>query len=558
MFTVNDLLDLDVMKSAILIAGKNGLDNEIKFANIMETPEVSKFMKGGEFLISAGFAFQEDEESCRRMINDFADKKISAFGINVGRYLQTIPLAMIEECNSRNLPLIILPKNTPYMDIMIPVWNRTINQRLESSTEQKDFYNALLDVILSEKGFVGISNTLSLLIDNPVFLTDGNYNLLSGSMTSADLQKQYGIKIRDVINRIKNMWNKSGLLYSNKIQRLEYVSSANNKISAVTMPIMVNNILNGNLFILELNQNIEESDFVALKDAAKIIALEIMKQKAGADIQNRVQSELLEDLLSGYYHDVNVFYRHVQRMNETISINERPIFQTGKPMAMAFISLIDIEELNKQHPIKTPYDNKAKIRNVINEYAAAYHNGVLISSRSDCIICLFALKSGGAAEDFGNLYDFIKRKAGDKYCYAIGISNVFSDIREVKDAYECAKIAAHSANPNQKLQVIFYNKMGVYLLLNEIKKLPAAKAFTSLYLQPLLDYDSETGGELIKTLDTFFANNCNMRKTAECLYVHKNSVIYRLNKIEQMTGLDLNNSSDKFNLQLGLYLSKIK
>ncbi len=160
MFTVKDLLDLDVMKSAILIAGKNGLDNEIKFANIMETPEVSKFMKGGEFLISAGFAFQEDEESCRRMISDFANKKISAFGINVGRYLQTIPLAMIEECNNRNLPLIILPKNTPYMDIMIPVWNRTINQRLESSTEQKDFYNALLDVILSEKA-LSASATLS-------------------------------------------------------------------------------------------------------------------------------------------------------------------------------------------------------------------------------------------------------------------------------------------------------------------------------------------------------------------------------------------------------------
>lgn len=558
MFTVKDLLEFDVMKSAILIAGEKGINNEIKFANIMETPEVAKFMKGGEFLISAGFALQEDEESCRRMITDFADKKISAFGINVGRYLQTIPVAMIEECNKRNLPLIILPKNTPYMDIMVPVWNRTINQRLESSTEQKDFYNALLDVILSEKGFVGISNTLSLLIGNPVFLTDSSYNLLSGSITSADLQKQYGIKIRDVINRIKNMWNKQDLLHFEKLQRLEYDSSAAGKVSIVTMPIMVNNVMNGNLFILELNHNLEEADFVALQDAAKIIALEILKQKAGFDMQNRVQSELLEDLLSGYYHDENVFYRHVQRMNETVSIDDKPIFKAGMPMVMAFIKLIDIDELNGGKQIKLPYDNKTKIRNVINEYAAAYHNGVLISSRSDCMICLFALKSDGTLNNFQNLQDFMKRKYGDKYCCSVGISNLFTEISEAKKAYECAKIAAHSAGPAPKLQVIFYNKMGVYLLLNEIKNVPEAKAFSALYLQPLLDYDTENNGELIKTLDAFFADNCNLRKTAESLYVHKNSVVYRLNKIEQMTGLDLNNSTDKFNLQLALYLSKIQ
>ena len=557
MFTVKDLLELDVMKSAILIAGERGINNEIKFANIMETPEVAKFMKGGEFLISAGFAFQEDEVSCRKMINDFADKKISVFGINIGRYLQTIPAAMIEECNKRGLPLVILPKNTPYRDIMVPVWNRTVSRRMEISSEQKDFYNALLDVILSEKGFVGITNTLSLLIGNPVFLTDGNYNLLSGSMTSDELQKQYGIRIRDVINRIKNMWHKKGLQNLLNPQRLDYDSSGLGKISVATMPIMVNNVLNGNLFILELNENIESDDFVALKDSAKIIAMEILKQKVGLDMQNRIQSELLEDLLSGYC-DEKAFYRHVQRMNETIKPDDKPVFKTVKPMVVAFINLINFEKDIEASSIKQPYDIKTKLRNIMNEYGVNYHNGVLISSRSDCIICLFALKQNGGLDDFSDLQDYISRKNIDKCCCSVGLSNVFTEISKVKDAYDCAKIAAFSADPNKKLQVVFYNKMGVYLLLNEIKNLPEADAFCHLYLNPLLEYDSENSGELIKTLEAFFAENCNLRKTADVLYMHKNSVSYRLNKIQQLTGLDINNSDDKFNLQLSLYLLRIK
>ncbi|MGI5825182.1 MAG: PucR family transcriptional regulator [Bacillota bacterium] len=556
MFTVKDLLELDVMKSAVLIAGEKGINNEVSFATIMETPDVASFMKGGEFMISAGFAFNGDGVDCRKVIDDFANKNISALGINVGRYLDTIPVDIIDECNNCNLPLIILPKNMPYMDIMLPVWDRTINLRMTDTIKQKNFYNDLLDVVLSEKGFVGISNTLSVLIDNPVFLTDGIYNILSGSMTSHDLLKEYGIKLRDVVNRIKNTWNRRNLQNEVNFQRLDYAVGGEEKISVVTMPVLVNSVASGNLFILELNHNVSEKDLTALKDAVKIIGIEMLKQKAGLDIQNRVQSELLEDLLSGYYHDESVFYRHVERMNVTVSTDGKPIFTVGTPMAMAFINLVKIENIAKTDNIKFPYDIKSKIRNVINEYCSNHLAGVLLSSRSDCVICLFSLKEGGTIHDFDNLQDFMKRKVSGKYCYAVGISDIFYEIKDIKNAYECAKIAANSRTPGSTLQVIYYNQMGVYLLLNEIKNLPAAKAFKKLYLQPLLDYDNKDG-ELIKTLEAYFANNGNLRKTSDALYVHKNSVIYRLNKVQQLTGLDLNNSEDKFNLQLGLYLLRV-
>lgn len=62
---------------------------------------------------------------------------------------------------------------------------------------------------------------------------------------------------------------------------------------------------------------------------------------------------------------------------------------------------------------------------------------------------------------------------------------------------------------------------------------------------------------MVATLDAFFANGQNLRRTAESLYVHKNSVIYRLHKIEDIIGSELSDPTTSFNLQLCLQLRNI-
>lgn len=75
-------------------------------------------------------------------------------------------------------------------------------------------------------------------------------------------------------------------------------------------------------------------------------------------------------------------------------------------------------------------------------------------------------------------------------------------------------------------------------------------------LGPLEEYDRRYRGDLVKTLGVFFRSNANASEAAERLYLHRNSLNYRLERIQQVTGLDLRNPDARLALQLGLLASE--
>ncbi|WP_165874327.1 PucR family transcriptional regulator [Rubrobacter taiwanensis] len=91
----------------------------------------------------------------------------------------------------------------------------------------------------------------------------------------------------------------------------------------------------------------------------------------------------------------------------------------------------------------------------------------------------------------------------------------------------------------------------VELLLERLIHSPDLRPFRAL-VEPLERYDRERGGDLVRTLRTFFLANGNSSETAERLFLHRNSLLYRLRRIEELAGLDLGNPRDRLALQLGL------
>ena len=69
-----------------------------------------------------------------------------------------------------------------------------------------------------------------------------------------------------------------------------------------------------------------------------------------------------------------------------------------------------------------------------------------------------------------------------------------------------------------------------------------------------MQYDTARGELLLETLELYFSNDCNYEKTAAALDVHRNTVVYRIKKIEELTGQRLANRTQSFHLQLSLVL----
>ena len=88
-------------------------------------------------------------------------------------------------------------------------------------------------------------------------------------------------------------------------------------------------------------------------------------------------------------------------------------------------------------------------------------------------------------------------------------------------------------------------------MLKDLAASPELEPFRELLL-PLVNYDRERGSGLVRTLSVYFETGSNASETADRLFLHRNSLLYRLERIQTLTGLDLKDRDSGLILQLGL------
>ena len=88
-------------------------------------------------------------------------------------------------------------------------------------------------------------------------------------------------------------------------------------------------------------------------------------------------------------------------------------------------------------------------------------------------------------------------------------------------------------------------------MFESLARSPDLRPFRSL-VRPLQVHDREHGSDLVRTLRAFFAANANASEAADRLYLHRNSLAYRLSRISELIGLDLKDHQARLALQLGL------
>jgi len=133
-----------------------------------------------------------------------------------------------------------------------------------------------------------------------------------------------------------------------------------------------------------------------------------------------------------------------------------------------------------------------------------------------------------------------------------GISGPAKTLSEWPAAYDQA-LQAMQLGERLKLtnQFVEFDSLGIYRLLYTLEEQPEVREFADEIMQPLIEYDNQNRGSLVKTVEAYFDHHGNISQTAESLFVHRNTLLYRMERIEELTGLNL----DHANMRLALHLS---
>lgn len=138
----------------------------------------------------------------------------------------------------------------------------------------------------------------------------------------------------------------------------------------------------------------------------------------------------------------------------------------------------------------------------------------------------------------------------------MGLGGHYDGIEKLKKSYAEAVLALKLAKDNGGRTYVLYRNAGIYKFLNKLNDKKVMLDFYEETLSPLLTYDRENNTEFTDTLRVYLEEGENTAGTIQRLYIHRNTLQYRLRRIEEILQQSLKNSEEKINLQIAFKIRK--
>ena len=206
--------------------------------------------------------------------------------------------------------------------------------------------------------------------------------------------------------------------------------------------------------------------------------------------------------------------------------------------------------------IETEIDKEFNVVEIVRSIFPTKQKDFVTAVDEKSIILVKELKEKDSKEDIDqiskHIYDTLSAEAMTSVYVAIG--TVVNDLKNVSASYKEAKMALEVGKIfEENKKIVNYEQLGIGRLIYQLPA-PLCKMFINEVLHGLSmdQFDEET----LTTVNKFFENNLNVSETSRQLYIHRNTLVYRLDKLQKMTGLDLRNFDDAIIFKIMLMVSK--
>jgi sugar diacid utilization regulator len=273
---------------------------------------------------------------------------------------------------------------------------------------------------------------------------------------------------------------------------------------------------------MDPNRSAGDSEKIALEHASTVLALELAHFRALGEIESRLRRDLVEELLAG----------------------TDPDSAQGRARALGY-------DLARPHRVVIVTNGNQCV-----DHEAFYH-AVRRAVRATGVGSLLAARPGGVAvlcnadHDWARFHAAIAAQLGPQESCRVGVGAPCTQPPEFPRSYGQAQLALKMQLATEcPEQVTVFEDLGIYRLLSEIADIGSVEAFIHRWLGALLGYDAAKDTQLVETLHCYLECGGNYDLTARTLSLHRSTLRYRLHRIRDLSGHDLNNPDSRFNLQL--------
>ena len=194
--TVREALSLNILKEAEVVAGRGGLDNPIRWTHILDLPQVTEWVKGGEVLITSGVGIQDNPQAQAKYMREAVEKKVAAVFVSKEDFMPHTTPVMREIADLNDLPLVELPRAIPFIEVTEAILRQLATRSLDA---ERDY---LIDALLAGN-LPASEETIARLTD--LGLEPEQHHVLAlaqraGTGVDQPLSEQFSRAIRAALN----------------------------------------------------------------------------------------------------------------------------------------------------------------------------------------------------------------------------------------------------------------------------------------------------------------------------------------------------------------------
>ena len=172
------------------------------------------------------------------------------------------------------------------------------------------------------------------------------------------------------------------------------------------------------------------------------------------------------------------------------------------------------------------------------------------------ILVIAEVRSNTTREELDELGEYFQQSAEQLYGEnpAVGIGEIVTDIRQLSDSYkQCVYALALLYLFEEKSSVINYAHLGINRLIYQLPLPLCERYLREVFIKGSFE---QMEAETLDTIQCFFENNLNVSETARQLYIHRNTLMYRIEKVRKFTGLDVRNFDQAIIFKLAMVIHK--
>lgn len=304
----------------------------------------------------------------------------------------------------------------------------------------------------------------------------------------------------------------------------------------------------GYLAIAMKEEECDEVHRFTIEYALNVYAIQFIKQRLILNTKEKVKDQFINELIE----------EHIKNEEEIIASAHLFNWNLCAPHRVAVFS-IHLEREGEEDVLALEA-LISKLWELIRIRLATFDSTIMFARRKNLFILIIPELS---VEKYGHgywemLYDQLQRVIRQEVSGAklyLGIGGVTEKLRDYylsfKQASQAHKITSTGFYERPYAQ---YDDIGVYSLLFQINDVKAAQLFIRKYLGPLLPQFQKGKADLFATLRAYLDHNGNLKETMEALFIHRNTLRYRMEKIRQLLDVDIQRAEDRLKLMLAYRL----